>query len=396
MAKKKQSALKKFRDVDWKSVRNTVFLFVGVIAYIVAGGLMFHMIEGRGNTQYSAHNLTDLRYQFAQYMWNVSLGMNENEFIVFAAEELEIFRKLLEDAELEVAAANFHLKWNYLSACFFCITVISTIGYGTVTPITQGGRLACMFYAFLGIPLFVIFLAKVGKLISTALQFLYHKFLIARKRCRELVDAEKEAKGPTKTETVGLQCDDLEEKPCEKVAMETIAIQTNDNDRYLPVKEKVEEVIEEEEEEEEDEDRRTVVYNDTPVTLFVIICICLVIGGSVVVTSLQSDWTYLDSFYFTVITFTTVGFGDLVIHDATTVTKDQLLARQSFLAVYIVIGLVVMSITLNLAQEQLNATAQRIADKKLEGKEVCNCLPCKKGKKCKDADKTENEKDTTV
>ncbi|XP_066292992.1 potassium channel subfamily K member 2-like [Branchiostoma lanceolatum] len=52
---------------------------------------------------------------------------------------------------------------DYFDAWFFCITFITTIGYGYITPRTVGGKLFCIVYAFLGIPVTLIMLTAIGR-----------------------------------------------------------------------------------------------------------------------------------------------------------------------------------------------------------------------------------------
>ena len=52
--------------------------------------------------------------------------------------------------------------WNYKNSFFFAATIVSTIGYGNVYPITTGGKIFTMIYAIIGIPFFGIFLARIG------------------------------------------------------------------------------------------------------------------------------------------------------------------------------------------------------------------------------------------
>lgn len=81
----------------------------------------------------------------------------------------------LSDAELDdfleaVVVASKHgisavknssneLNWSFGQSFFFATTVVTTIGYGHVTPISDGGKVFCMVYALIGIPLLLVLLS---------------------------------------------------------------------------------------------------------------------------------------------------------------------------------------------------------------------------------------------
>ncbi|MEQ2223447.1 Potassium channel subfamily K member 2, partial [Ilyodon furcidens] len=56
------------------------------------------------------------------------------------------------------------------SAFFFCGTIITTIGFGNLSPRTWFGQLFCVCYALVGIPMFGILLAGVGDHMGTVLR----------------------------------------------------------------------------------------------------------------------------------------------------------------------------------------------------------------------------------
>ena len=47
-------------------------------------------------------------------------------------------------------------KWSLFSAILFTITTISTVGYGFIAPLTWEGRVVCVCYASMGIPIFLM------------------------------------------------------------------------------------------------------------------------------------------------------------------------------------------------------------------------------------------------
>ena len=54
-------------------------------------------------------------------------------------------------------------KWHFFSALLFTITLISTVGYGHVAPITWEGRIVSMCYALIGNLEFHISIIIIGK-----------------------------------------------------------------------------------------------------------------------------------------------------------------------------------------------------------------------------------------
>nr|XP_044629605.1 potassium channel subfamily K member 16-like isoform X2 [Equus asinus] len=58
------------------------------------------------------------------------------------------------------------LLWTFGSSFTTSLTILSTIGYGTVFPRTPGGQMFCVVFAAIGIPLTIVFFKNIGKLVS--------------------------------------------------------------------------------------------------------------------------------------------------------------------------------------------------------------------------------------
>lgn len=64
-------------------------------------------------------------------------------------------------------------KWKFFSSLLFSITIITTIGYGHVTPTTWEGQLVCICYAIIGIPIFLLCLANLSSAFGNMFKFIY-------------------------------------------------------------------------------------------------------------------------------------------------------------------------------------------------------------------------------
>lgn len=68
-------------------------------------------------------------------------------------------------------------SWTITTAIFFTTTLLTTIGYGNLVPVTATGRMFCIFYALFGVPLILITVADIGKFLSEKIIWLYGKIL---------------------------------------------------------------------------------------------------------------------------------------------------------------------------------------------------------------------------
>ncbi|KAB0395536.1 hypothetical protein E2I00_010910 [Balaenoptera physalus] len=86
---------------------------------------------------------------------------------------------LLERLALQAEPHRAGRQWKFAGSFYFAITVITTIGYGHAAPGTDSGKVFCMFYALLGIPLTLVTFQSLGERLNA----LVRRLLLAAKRC---------------------------------------------------------------------------------------------------------------------------------------------------------------------------------------------------------------------
>lgn len=211
--------------MHWVTLILLVFV---VIAYILIGGAIFMALE------------KDADLQIRRIAQETFQSFLENNTCVTSA-DLEKFTKAVisaYDSGVVMPAKNTNTSnWNYASAIFFAVTVVTSIGYGHITPSTSSGQTFFMFYAIVGIPVCATMLIGIGERLSRPYKYL---------------EKSKDFTRHHKTEKL----------------MKMIAI-----------------------------------------TLF-----CFVIFSIIPAAVIMKfeDWTFLGAWYYTIVTLTTVGFGDYV------------------------------------------------------------------------------------
>ncbi|XP_078349415.1 LOW QUALITY PROTEIN: potassium channel subfamily K member 6-like [Oculina patagonica] len=144
-----------------------IALVMVYIFYLSVGAAIFSSIEG----PYEMRVLSDLRKK-------------RDEFLVrhpcVTDKELEDFVKHVVAAQdmgiPPLGNASDKRSWGFGSSFFFAGTVVTTIGYGNIAPLSDGGKVFCMVFAVFGIPMTAIMLTAIVERLLQLTDFL-EKFL---------------------------------------------------------------------------------------------------------------------------------------------------------------------------------------------------------------------------
>ncbi|XP_055987725.1 potassium channel subfamily K member 4 [Sorex fumeus] len=135
-----------------------------VLLYLVAGALVFQTLE-QPHEQQAQKELGEAREKFLRAHPSVS----EQDLGQFIKEVADALGGGADPGTNSTNHSNYS-AWNLGSAFFFSGTIITTIGYGNAALRTDAGRVFCICYALVGIPLFGILLAGVGDRLGSSLR----------------------------------------------------------------------------------------------------------------------------------------------------------------------------------------------------------------------------------
>lgn len=142
--------------MKWKTV---TAIFVLVVLYLVVGAAVFRSLE---QPHESAQRVAILTQKLEFLSKHQCVNQSQLEELV-----KQIVMAMRSGVNPAGILTNHSSLWDMSSAFFFAGTVITTIGFGNTSPHTEGGRIFCIVYALLGIPLFGFLLAGVGDQLGT-------------------------------------------------------------------------------------------------------------------------------------------------------------------------------------------------------------------------------------
>jgi len=137
----------------WCGFRRSTVLFlfyvISYCSYLIVGGYIMCILETETEQILKAET-RKLKEEFLQKYPNI----NETEFeqmLYFVTEYSKRGISVLDSSTLD--------NWSLGQSLLFTVTVVTTVGYGHIAPLTTNGKLFCIFYACCGIPFTLVFLS---------------------------------------------------------------------------------------------------------------------------------------------------------------------------------------------------------------------------------------------
>ncbi|XP_076173530.1 uncharacterized protein LOC143149784 isoform X2 [Ptiloglossa arizonensis] len=280
-----------------------------VIIYCGLGAFVFRFTEGAFETFYKC-GVKRVKRDFLDSLWNYSHNLREDDWKSMARKKLMEFEEQLHTAhEAGVQTYSGQRSWTFLNAVLYCLTVITTIGYGHISPSTTTGRAITIVYAIFGIPMFLIILADFGKLFTRGIKFLWAfvRRLYYTGSCRKVrrtVPVQEVMKGvqlvydlATFKRPSQINPEDIEEMQKQAQQSQTV-LNLDGNVPDTPGTPAMSAFAIDDE------------FN-LPISLAIFILLSYIFIGATLFC-LSEGWGFFESFYFVFVSMSTIGFGDYV------------------------------------------------------------------------------------
>ncbi|XP_034937772.1 uncharacterized protein [Chelonus insularis] len=333
-------------------IRNKCIIqLILIIIYCGLGAFVFRFIEGAFETFYKC-GVKRVKRDFLDSLWNYSHNLREDDWKSMARRKLMEFEEQLHAAhEAGVHSYSGQKSWTFLNAVVYCLTVITTIGYGHISPSTTTGRAVTIVYAIFGIPMFLIILADFGKLFTRGIKFLWAfvrrvYYTGSCKRVRRTAPVQEVMKGVQLVYDFATFRRPSQMNPEELAEMRKQQTVLN-LDGNAPVTQPGTPATPE---------LSAFAIDDEfnlPISVAITILLVYIFVGATVY-NIWERWGFFESFYFVFISMSTIGFGDYV-------PKHPIYMMCSI--VYLVFGLALTSMCINVVQVMLSDSFKHATQK---------------------------------
>ena len=297
-----------------------------VVFYVILGGFLFYFIESRyepqqqqqiktkhlHGIQHIRNVITDefnrilnqsfeLHYAHWRGMlsrtderekanWQIAFPIDRfHQLIHYELARMQAEEEVYFDKDDQRTNTAFHPKWTYSIAMLYSATIISTVGYGNITPKSMFGKLSTCLYAIVGIPIMIMYVTNTGDLLA----FLFIKYYFMMKEYFQRKNKQ--------------------------------SIQTE--------------------------------QHRVPVPIVASLLIVYIVSGGILFSNWEG-WSFIDSMYFSFITFTTIGLGDFVPGQGTLTENKN--GKSILCAIYLLNGLVLTTMCFKLIQDDFYLMKRKV------------------------------------
>ena len=319
--KKKKNRFIKFISLIFPQIGLLILVFI----YMISGAFLFKTLEESARIQTCQEGASveaEVIRDYRQRIFNLLFvnntddeNMSDNETVNFIEnyeqdsniKQNRNFRQIIKEFRSKIIDIQDIYKyygqncsldnhWHIQSAFLYTLSLITSIGYGSIVPTTWEGQIVSISYSMIGIPFFLLSIANISSALSSGLRYVYVKIFTFMKRflCKK------------------------REKNYETSTVEV------------------------------------------PLLVVIIIFLIYTIIGAYLFQYLE-NWTFTMSVYFTFVTVSTIGFGDLVPGESGDETTHE---RNLIITIcYIIIGMAMLVMCFGLIQINIKKNVKWISNK---------------------------------
>ncbi|XP_046351663.2 potassium channel subfamily K member 1-like [Haliotis rufescens] len=367
--------------------RFVMFLFshVGltsaVVAYSMLGGVIFKGLEApseriqRDRVEKARVTYTKKLVELSQALKNTteSYAMwQQNATKLVEKFQMEVF-ELTAFSGWDGQEPEDELQWSFPGALLYAITVVTTIGYGHITPKTSWGRIVTIVYAIVGIPLTFLCLRNIGSLLSSCVKLVYKhaclglmsRWLLLKRRMRKSRRLSKIREAAERARKWSRQMNGGTAEACgENVKTDHNSELLAEDENKQPVESESREITCYETEGElspldEEPVHTKLTEVRVPVSITLFIMTGYIIGGAIMFALWEKDWDFLIASYFCFITLSTIGFGDYVPGSSIDSWGSQ--EKLVMCCLYLLFGMAMQAMCFHLMQEEVRYKFRKLA-----------------------------------
>ncbi|KAK0146915.1 Potassium channel subfamily K member 18 [Merluccius polli] len=355
----------------WK-VFPHLFLSLSLVGYAALGAVIFKNIEG----QKKSASTEDYHKFLGQLVATVQNLTNHNQTQKGLVLNLEDQFK----TDFKSIWLQRPDRWDFFGSMFFCCTVFTTVGYGEIYPVTLLGKVTCVLYAMVGIPLMLLVISDVGDVLAVMLSSAYRrihklgKALCYRSwspsKAREKAGGESHrtledgtfvfsrdvvARQPMDICQVLQSQADVKQKLKQLSSNKEIFEKILARENFLPQGPLLRSLSCPELDRMPPPPKGYAIWDfsgiganmdslDVPFVLILLVVVAYILLGGLILPLWETDFRGFDPYYFCFITLTTIGFGDIV---------PQHPKFFMITSLFIITGMAIMSMAFKLGQTRI-------------------------------------------
>ncbi|XP_054007605.1 TWiK family of potassium channels protein 9-like [Hylaeus anthracinus] len=327
-----------------------------LVGYTLLGSFIFLAIEGGsdvgiqqrtlattiGGNQPTGRNATawlkqvnyEARTKTVENIWIITESLNilyRENWTRLAAQEIARFQDQLVKRITEDMMANQNVgtyvggsssdpvterrppeyEWNFAKAFLYSLTVLTTIGCGSIAPKSTWGKIATMGYASLGIPLTLVYLSSAGGLLSRCARGVFTRALCCClcSNCGYCCYDERRMEEKERRMRKKRQQEELVQQQQQQLQLqEPFYVRANASTFTSTVEIKASPKDEVSSLGSGDRPNVTIL---APISICLGAMVCYIVAGAFTLHKLDG-WSFVDASYFCFMSLSTIGFGDMV------------------------------------------------------------------------------------